>query len=104
MKDALKKSVLAGLGAIDFSIEKAGEAVDKLVERGELSAEQGKKLLDELIERGRKDSSGLSRKIDEGLRKGLEKVTFVQKTAFQALETRVADLERRLAELESRAK
>ncbi len=104
MKDTLKKSVLAGLGAIDFSIEKAREAVDKLVERGELSADQGRKLLDELIERGKKDSADLSRKVDEAIHKGIEKLTFVPKTTFQALESRVVELERRIAELESRGK
>ncbi len=103
MKGSLKKGVLAGLGAIDFSIEKAKEAIDKLVEGGELTAEQGRKLFDEFVERGRKDSRELSKKIDEGLRKGLEKVTFAPKTSVQALEARVAELERRVAKLEGGA-
>ena len=38
MKDQIKKGLLAGLGAIDFSIEKAREAIDKLIERGSSQA------------------------------------------------------------------
>lgn len=102
VKETLRKGVLAGLGAIDFSIEKARSAVDKLVDHGELSAEQGKKLLDEFIERGRKDSADLSRKFDENIRKGLDKVSFISRPAFQALEARVAALEAKVDELLSR--
>jgi len=96
MKETLKKSVLAGLGAIDFSVEKVGKVVDKLVEKGEITAEQGRKLLDELIERGRKDSADLSKKIDDNIRKALERVTFVPKKTFETLEARVAEIERKL--------
>jgi len=100
--ETLRKGVLAGLGAIDLSIEKVGQAVEKLVQKGEITADQGKKFLDELIERGRKDSADLSRKIDDNVRKGLEKVPFASKAALQALESRVAELERKLDELSRR--
>jgi polyhydroxyalkanoate synthesis regulator phasin len=102
IKETIKKGVLAGLGAIDFSIEKAKAAVEKLVDHGELSADQGRKLLDEFIERGRKDSADLSRKFDENIRKGLDHVSFVSRSSFHALEARVAALEARLDELASR--
>ena len=99
---ALKKGVLAGLGAIDFSLEKARQAVDKLVEHGEITADQGGKFLDELIERGRKDSADISKRIDENVRKALEKVSFASRTSLQALEARVDQLERKVDELSRR--
>jgi polyhydroxyalkanoate synthesis regulator phasin len=105
MKETFRKGVLAGLGAIDFSIEKAKEAVDKLVEHGEMTADQGRKLLDEMIERGRKDSAGLSQKIGDEIHKGIERVSFASKSSLAALEARVAkleELEKRVAELERR--
>ena len=107
MKDALKKSLLAGLGAIDFSVEKAREAVAKLVERGEITAEQGKKVVDELVERGKKDSADLAKRIDQTLRAALEKVTVVTKPTLDQLEARVAkleSLEQRIAALEGKAR
>ena len=98
----LTKRLLAGLGAIDFSLEKARQAVDKLVEHGEITADQGGKFLDELIERGRKDSADISKRIDENVRKALEKVSFASRTSLQALEARVDQLERKVDELSRR--
>lgn len=94
MKDALKKGLFAGLGAIGLSIEKAREAVNALVERGEITAEQGGKIIDELVERGQKDSAQLGEKIDSILRGALEKVTLVTKPKWDELEARVAKLEK----------
>ncbi|MCD6405033.1 MAG: hypothetical protein J7M19_04345 [Planctomycetes bacterium] len=103
MKDALKKSLLASLGAIDFSIEKAREAVDKLVERGEMTSDQGRKLIDELVERGKKDSSDLVDKVDETLHKAFEKITLVTKPKWDELESRLKSLEERVAAMEQKS-
>ena len=102
IQDTLKKGVLAGLGAIDLSIEKAKEAIAKLVERGEISTEQGKKFLDELVERGRKDSADISKRIEDNVHRALERVSFASKSAVEALEARVAELERKVEELSAR--
>lgn len=96
MKDQIKKGLLAGLGAINFSIEKAREAIDKLVERGEISAEQGKKVVEELVERGKKDSAEFAGKVDEAVRNAFDKIAVVSKSRFEKLEARVACLEEKL--------
>lgn len=103
MKDAIKKSLLAGLGAIDFSVEKVREAVDRLVERGELTAGQGKKVVEELVERGKKDSAELGKKIDRGVRGALEKITVITRPHFDKLAARVAELEAKVAVIEQQA-
>ena len=96
MKDQIKKGLLAGLGAIDFSIEKAREAIDKLIERGEISTEQGKKVVEELVERGKKDSAEFAGKVDEAVRKAFDKIAVVSKSRFEKLEARVSLLEEKL--------
>ncbi len=93
MKDGIKKSLLAGLGAVDFSVEKVREAVDHLVERGELTAEQGRKVIDELVERGKKDSQDLGKRIDKGVRNALERITVVTKPQFDKLDARITKIE-----------
>ncbi len=103
MKDALKKSLLASLGAIDFSVEKAKEAVDNLVERGEMSAEQGRKVIAELVKRGEKDSRDLVSKVDEALHKGFEKITLVTKPKWNELESRLKNLEERMEAMEHKS-
>jgi polyhydroxyalkanoate synthesis regulator phasin len=97
MNDTVKNSLLAGLGAIDFSVEKVKETVDHLVERGELSSDQARKVIAEMVERGKKDSTELGRKIDAGIRSALEKVTIVTKPDWDKLERRVAALEEKCA-------
>lgn len=46
--DALKKVLLAGVGAAAVTVEKSSEVVDELVKKGELTVEQGKALNQEL--------------------------------------------------------
>jgi len=100
MKDGIRKSLLAGLGAIDFSVEKVRDAVDKLVERGELTADQGRKVVEELVERGKKDSAELGKRVDKSVRSALERITVVTKPQFEKLEARLAALEGKVQILE----
>jgi len=46
--DGVKKLLLAGVGAVALTAEKADEIVDALVEKGEITVEQGKELNKEL--------------------------------------------------------
>lgn len=46
--EELKKIILAGIGAVAVTAEKAGELVDELVKRGQLTVRQGKVLNEEL--------------------------------------------------------
>ncbi|MHC4713746.1 MAG: phasin family protein [Planctomycetota bacterium] len=103
MKEEIRKGLLAGLGAIDLSLEKAGEVMERLVERGEITAEQGKKVIGELAERGRKDSAELRRKLDDAVRGALKKVTVVTKPQLDKLEKRLSSLEKRVAGLQGKS-
>ncbi len=46
--DGVKKLLLAGVGAVAMSAEKANDIVGTLVEKGEITVEQGKELNQEL--------------------------------------------------------
>ncbi len=46
--DGVKKLLLAGVGAVALTGEKAGDVINTLVEKGELTVEQGKELNKEL--------------------------------------------------------
>ena len=67
--DGLKKLLLAGVGAVALTTEKAGELLNEMVEKGEITVEQGKALNQEL-KRTVKESGG--KKEDE--KKDLSKV------------------------------
>lgn len=46
--DGLKKVLFAGVGAVAITVDKAGELLDEMVERGESTLEQGKAINKEL--------------------------------------------------------
>ena len=46
--DGVKKLLLAGVGAVALTAEKADEIVNTLVDKGEITVEQGKELNQEL--------------------------------------------------------
>ena len=48
LEDELKRILLAGLGAVAVTAEKAKEMIEDLVKKGELTVEQGKVLNEEL--------------------------------------------------------
>lgn len=50
--DGFKDIFLAGIGAAPYTGEKGKEVIDRLVEKGELTAEQGRELNEELQRRG----------------------------------------------------
>ncbi len=48
ISDGVKKLILAGVGAVALTAEKADEIVGTLVEKGEITVDQGKELNKEL--------------------------------------------------------
>lgn len=60
MLTSLKRTLLAGVGAIAFSHNKLKATIDELVARGELSSSQAKILLETLIRRGEEESEEIS--------------------------------------------
>lgn len=48
LTDGLKKIMLAGVGAVALTVEKAEEILDEMVEKGEITVDQGKALNTEL--------------------------------------------------------
>ena len=63
LTDGLKKLLLAGVGAVALTTEKAGELLNEMVEKGEITVEQGKALNQEL-KRTVKDSTKKDEKKD----------------------------------------
>lgn len=57
LADGVRKAFLAGVGAVALGTEKAGEFVDELVKRGELTVEQGKDLNRELTHKAKAAAS-----------------------------------------------
>ena len=69
--DGLKKLLLAGVGAVALTTEKAGELLHEMVEKGEITVEQGKALNQEL-KRTVKESTGKKEEDKKDLSKVVE--------------------------------
>lgn len=98
MIDAVKNLLLAGLGAVSYSQEKLKGTIDDLIARGELTREQGEKVVSDWVERGRDERDQLSERLHAEVTKLVERVGAVSRQEFEALRTRVAELEKRLAQ------
>ncbi|MDD5799661.1 MAG: hypothetical protein PUD09_03300 [Coriobacteriales bacterium] len=93
--DVIRKTFLAGVGAVATGAEKSQELVNDLVRKGELTVEQGKTLNEELT---RKASSAIYDTQDALLRGKMESMTPDERAAYAK---KVADM---AADIDSKAK
>jgi polyhydroxyalkanoate synthesis regulator phasin len=93
MLDTFKNALLASLGLVAMTQEKLRGAVEDLVKRGELSAEQGRKLVEELLTKGQAEGRALSERISQEVAAVLEKMPFATRKDLRGLEDRILRLE-----------
>ena len=60
MRDLVEKTLLAGLGAVALTKERADDLVDELTKRGRMTGEEAREVVDELTHRWRGDAIRLS--------------------------------------------
>ena len=92
--EPLKTILLAGLGAVGYSSEKLKDAVQALIDKGELTREQGEKVISEWVDRGREEQTKISSRISEEVQKIIGRLNLVSRDEFLALAQRVEELER----------
>lgn len=100
MLELLKKSVMAGLGAVMVTRDKVREATRALVEEGRLSTDEAEKLGEDLVKSGERQWEEFNTKFQSSMRKVSENLEVVRKKDFQDLKARVELLEQRLHLLE----
>ncbi len=98
--DVVEKFLLAGFGAQ----EKAGEFVDELVKKGELSESQGAKIVKEWTKKIDKGTSELTleltKSVAELVAKTLEKITIPSKEDMEKLNKKIDDISERVKKME----
>ncbi len=103
MIDAIRKVLLAGVGAAAFSVEKAEKVLGEMVEKGKLSADDAREAARKLADEGKREFEEASRTLETKLDATLSKLGRGQGARIEVLETQVAALALRVAELESAA-
>ncbi|MFZ2444785.1 MAG: hypothetical protein WAW37_00365 [Syntrophobacteraceae bacterium] len=100
MLELLKKSFMAGLGAVVVTADKVREATRKLVEEGKISTDEAEKLTEDLVKSGERQWEDFNNKFQSSMRKFSENVDMARKKELQDLTARVELLEQRLGLLE----
>jgi polyhydroxyalkanoate synthesis regulator phasin len=104
MLELIRKSILAGIGAVILTKEKIGELTRTLVEEGKISTSEAEKLADELVKSGEHEWEEINTKIHDSIKKWADSIDMVRRKEFQEMKARIDVLEQRLTALEGTEK
>jgi polyhydroxyalkanoate synthesis regulator phasin len=101
MDEPVKRLVLALVGAVALTAERADELADSLAKRGGMSKDEVRSWIDEATTRWRGDALRVGEKASGTLHGALRELGLVTRDEWDDLELRVAQLEHRLRLVES---
>jgi polyhydroxyalkanoate synthesis regulator phasin len=95
-RELAEKLVLAGVGAVALTAERADALAEELSARGGMGREEARSLVEELVGRWRNESIRLGERTGSGLAGIFRELGLVPRAELEELELRVAQLEHRL--------
>lgn len=93
MIDAIKKTLLAGLGAAVITKEKTEAALGELVKQGKINTADARIMADKIVEQGRREFEEMANRVREMANHSDSKV----QARIDALEDRIRELEAKMA-------
>jgi polyhydroxyalkanoate synthesis regulator phasin len=96
VRSLAEEALLAGIGAVALTKERADELVQELVGRGKLSSEDARELVDEVMGRWRGDAVRMSERAGTTLSSLFRELGLITRREYEELELRLAQLEHRL--------
>ena len=96
MLEIVEKTLLAGIGALALTQQKAEELIDDLKERMNLSEEEGKKLLEKLRTAAKDNQKKLEELAQDEVKKACQRAGVVTIDEFEKLQRKVTQLEKQL--------
>ena len=99
-RELAEKLVLAGVGAVALTAERADALAEELAARGAMGREEARSLIEELIGRWRNETVRLGERTGSGLAGLFREVGLVTRGEVEELELRLAQVEHRLRLLE----
>ena len=97
MVDALRKLLLAGLGTLDVTEEKAKALFNDLVARGEMSEKDARELVQGWGKRAAEQRTRLQHEVDEAVARAMSAMGLARKSEVDTLNARIAELEQKVA-------
>jgi poly(hydroxyalkanoate) granule-associated protein len=95
MTDLIKKTILAGLGALSLTREKAEEISRDLIKRGELAKTDEAKFVRDLMDLVEKNRAGMEEKIEKAVDKAMAKLDIPSRKEINALKEEISKLTKR---------
>jgi len=99
MIELLEKTLLAGMGALSLTQQKAEELVDEMKSRLDLNEEKGRELLDKLQSMAKDNQKKLEDLAQEEVRKACERIGVATDEDVKALTKKIHKLEKELKAL-----
>jgi polyhydroxyalkanoate synthesis regulator phasin len=96
MYEAVRKLILASIGAVAIAQEEMEALVNKLVERGELAEKEGKKIISELKERRNKKSAKAEAEFNKRVEELMTSMNVPSKADIDALSKKISDLDKKI--------
>lgn len=98
MEEIWRKAKQFGLGVLDFTKEKVEAVVGEMVKRGELTEQESPQMVAEIMEKAQSEQEAFTEKLKGMIVNMHADVGLARAADLEALEKRVAELERKLAD------
>lgn len=92
----IEKLMLAGLGAIIITKEKAEKIVDELVKKGEVAKKKGPDVVQTILEKGKDARNEIEKIIEKSVMKIHKRLNIPTRDDLEKLSKRIAILEKKL--------
>ena len=102
LRGLAEEAILAGVGAVALTKERADELVQELVGRGKMTGDDARDLVDEVMGRWRGDAVRMSERAGTTLSSLFREVGLITRREYEELELRLAQVEHRLRLVEKK--
>lgn len=94
MRTMFERSVLAGIGVLSMTHEKAQKIVDELIQRGEVQKDEAKDWVERLVQRGDEERQSLRKLIHDEVKSSLDELGLATKQDLQDLASKIETLDK----------
>jgi poly(hydroxyalkanoate) granule-associated protein len=97
--DAVRKVLLASVGAVALAQDELEDFVNKLVDRGEIAEKDGRSLVRDMVEKRKKQTAKAEQELDQRIEELLHRMNVPSKGDIEALSAKVTELSAKVDEL-----
>lgn len=97
--DAVRKVLLASIGAVALAQDEIEDFINRLIERGEIAEKDGKNLVHEVMDRRRKSAEHAEDEVTRRVESVLDRMSVPSKADIEALSEKIASLSEKIEHL-----